>query len=140
MGIGNVHADYKVCEHKTCTQESVSDNFVQITGEPEAVKKALFAVSTIMYKFPPKEDISLQTSVLETPPSIIFLLMYQFILLLGYTQVWNHMFPQDLFLLFLALHMYKSCKIMQIQGANGQYTLLPFLWFLDILVHLYQGS
>ncbi|KAD4982833.1 hypothetical protein R6Q59_002465 [Mikania micrantha] len=47
------------------------DNFVQITGEPEAVKKALFAVSTIMYKFPPKEDISLQTSVLETPPSII---------------------------------------------------------------------
>ncbi|KAK9051304.1 hypothetical protein SSX86_027931 [Deinandra increscens subsp. villosa] len=47
------------------------DNFLQITGEPEAVKRALFAVSTIMYKFGPKEDISLQTSVSEAPPSII---------------------------------------------------------------------
>ncbi|XP_024987709.1 KH domain-containing protein At4g18375-like [Cynara cardunculus var. scolymus] len=47
------------------------DNFVQITGEPEAVKKALFAVSSIMYKFAPKEDIPLETSVPEAPPSII---------------------------------------------------------------------
>lgn len=47
------------------------DNFVQITGEPEAVKKALFAVSSIMYKFAPKEEIPLETSVPEAPPSII---------------------------------------------------------------------
>ncbi|KAI3719697.1 hypothetical protein L6452_20599 [Arctium lappa] len=47
------------------------DNFLQITGEPEAVKKALFAVSSIMYKFAPKEDIPLETSVPEAPPSII---------------------------------------------------------------------
>lgn len=47
------------------------DNFVQITGDSEAVKKALFAVSAIMYKFPPKEEISLDTSVPEAAPSII---------------------------------------------------------------------
>eukprot|EP00262_Sarcandra_glabra_P021898 TRINITY_DN9443_c0_g1_i1.p1 TRINITY_DN9443_c0_g1~~TRINITY_DN9443_c0_g1_i1.p1 ORF type:complete len:624 (-),score=139.41 TRINITY_DN9443_c0_g1_i1:175-2046(-) len=47
------------------------DNFVQITGEPEAVKKALYAVSAIMFKFSPKEEISLDTSVPELPPSII---------------------------------------------------------------------
>ncbi|KAG1334380.1 KH domain-containing protein [Cocos nucifera] len=47
------------------------DNFVQITGDAEAVKKALFAVSTIMYKFSPKEEISLDTSVPELPPIII---------------------------------------------------------------------
>ncbi|KAL2343397.1 hypothetical protein Fmac_004682 [Flemingia macrophylla] len=47
------------------------DNFVMIAGESEAVKRALFAVSSIMYKFGPKEDISLDTSVLEAPPSII---------------------------------------------------------------------
>ncbi|XP_071735843.1 KH domain-containing protein At4g18375-like [Rutidosis leptorrhynchoides] len=47
------------------------DNFVQITGEPEAVKRALFAVSTIMYKFPPKEAVPLETSVPEAPPTII---------------------------------------------------------------------
>lgn len=35
------------------------------------MKKALFAVSTIMYKFSPKEDIPLDTSVPEGPPSII---------------------------------------------------------------------
>lgn len=47
------------------------DNFVVITGEPDAVKKALFAVSSIMYKFAPKEEIPLETSVPEAPPSII---------------------------------------------------------------------
>lgn len=43
----------------------------QITGEPVAVKKALFAISAIMYKFGPKENISLDTSVPEGPPTII---------------------------------------------------------------------
>nr|XP_043623400.1 KH domain-containing protein At4g18375 [Erigeron canadensis] len=47
------------------------DNFVQITGEPEAVKRALFAVSSIMYKFSPKELIPLETSVPEAPANII---------------------------------------------------------------------
>lgn len=35
------------------------------------MKKALFAVSAIMYKFNPKEEISLETTVPEAPPSII---------------------------------------------------------------------
>ncbi|KAK1326372.1 KH domain-containing protein [Acorus calamus] len=47
------------------------DNFVQITGDSEAVKRALFAVSAIMYKFSPKEEISLDSSAAELPPSII---------------------------------------------------------------------
>lgn len=47
------------------------DNFLQITGDAGAVKKALLAVSAIMYKFSPKEDISLDTTVTEIPPSII---------------------------------------------------------------------
>lgn len=47
------------------------DNFVQITGDSEDVKKALFAVSAIIYKFPPKEEIPLDTNVSEIPPSII---------------------------------------------------------------------
>ncbi|GAV75031.1 KH_1 domain-containing protein [Cephalotus follicularis] len=47
------------------------DNFVLITGDSEAVKKALFAVSAIMYKFTPREEISLDTNVPEAPPSII---------------------------------------------------------------------
>ncbi|BAT74289.1 KH domain-containing protein At4g18375 [Vigna umbellata] len=47
------------------------DNFLSITGESEAVKRALFAVSSIMYKFGPKEDISLDTTVPEAPPSIL---------------------------------------------------------------------
>ncbi|XP_004504558.1 KH domain-containing protein At4g18375 [Cicer arietinum] len=47
------------------------DNFVSITGESEAVKRALLAVSSIMYKFGPKENISLETTVPEGPPSII---------------------------------------------------------------------
>ncbi|KAE8689488.1 KH domain-containing protein [Hibiscus syriacus] len=45
------------------------DNFVQITGEPEAVKKALFSVSAIMYKFSPREEIPLETTVAEAPPA-----------------------------------------------------------------------
>ncbi|KAF3961979.1 hypothetical protein ACB098_05G127600 [Castanea mollissima] len=47
------------------------DNFLMIAGEPEAVKKALFAVSAIMYKFTPREEIPLETTVQEAPPSII---------------------------------------------------------------------
>ncbi|KAG6405011.1 hypothetical protein SASPL_132590 [Salvia splendens] len=47
------------------------DNFVMISGEPEAVKKALFAISAIMYKFTAKENIPLDTSVHEAPPSFI---------------------------------------------------------------------
>ncbi|KZV39046.1 KH domain-containing protein-like [Dorcoceras hygrometricum] len=47
------------------------DNFVQISGESEAVKKALFAISAIMHKFAPKESIPLDTSIPEAPPSII---------------------------------------------------------------------
>lgn len=35
------------------------------------MKKALFAISAIMYKFTPKEEIPLGTSVPEAPPSII---------------------------------------------------------------------
>uniref|UniRef100_K3YGQ4 K Homology domain-containing protein n=1 Tax=Setaria italica TaxID=4555 RepID=K3YGQ4_SETIT len=47
------------------------DNFVQITGGAEAVKKALFGVSTILYKYPSKESIPLETSVPEPTPSIM---------------------------------------------------------------------
>lgn len=47
------------------------DNFLQITGDASAVKKGLLAVSAIMYKFSPKEDISLDTTIGEIPPSII---------------------------------------------------------------------
>ncbi|PQQ20455.1 KH domain-containing protein [Prunus yedoensis var. nudiflora] len=47
------------------------DNFLMINGESEAVKRALFAVSAIMYKFAPREEIPLETSVPEAPPSII---------------------------------------------------------------------
>ncbi|XP_050235139.1 KH domain-containing protein At4g18375-like [Mercurialis annua] len=46
------------------------DNFVMITGESEAVKKALYAVSAIMYKFSPREEISLETTIPDAPPSI----------------------------------------------------------------------
>ncbi|XP_038708727.1 KH domain-containing protein At4g18375-like [Tripterygium wilfordii] len=47
------------------------DNFLHMSGDSEAVKKALFAVSTIMYKFSPREEISLETTIPDTPPSII---------------------------------------------------------------------
>ncbi|KAG7963433.1 hypothetical protein I3843_09G117100 [Carya illinoinensis] len=47
------------------------DNFVMISGEPEAVNKALFAISAIMYKFTPREEIPLDTSVPDASPSII---------------------------------------------------------------------
>ncbi|XP_077220276.1 uncharacterized protein LOC143854282 isoform X2 [Tasmannia lanceolata] len=46
------------------------DTFVLITGDAEAVMKALFAVSAIMYKFSPREDISLVTTMSNRPPSI----------------------------------------------------------------------
>lgn len=38
-----------------------------------AVKKALFAVSAIMYKFSPREEIPLETSVSEAPPPSIII-------------------------------------------------------------------
>ncbi|KAL3522776.1 hypothetical protein ACH5RR_015610 [Cinchona calisaya] len=47
------------------------DNFVLISGESNSVKKALFAISAIMYKFSPTEEIPLDTTVPEAPPSII---------------------------------------------------------------------
>ncbi|KAG2261883.1 hypothetical protein Bca52824_068962 [Brassica carinata] len=47
------------------------DNIVSISGEAESVKKALFAVSAIMYKFSPKEQIPLDATVQEAPASII---------------------------------------------------------------------
>ncbi|XP_077243772.1 KH domain-containing protein At4g18375-like isoform X2 [Tasmannia lanceolata] len=47
------------------------DSFVLINGDMGAVKKALFAISAIMYKFSPKEEISLDTTVPDLPPSII---------------------------------------------------------------------
>jgi poly(rC)-binding protein 3/4 len=37
----------------------------QITGGAEAVRKALFGISTIIYKYPSKESIPLETSVPE---------------------------------------------------------------------------
>ncbi|MCL7050322.1 hypothetical protein MKW94_006410 [Papaver nudicaule] len=47
------------------------DNFVMITGDPEAVKRALFAVSAIMYKFSAKEEVPLEATIPEGAPSII---------------------------------------------------------------------
>lgn len=47
------------------------DNFVLIAGEPDAVQKALFSVSAIIYKFPPREEIPLDTTIPGIPPSII---------------------------------------------------------------------
>ncbi|XP_062196481.1 KH domain-containing protein At4g18375-like [Phragmites australis] len=47
------------------------DNFVQIMGGAEAVRKALFGISTIIYKYPSKENIPLETSVSELTSSII---------------------------------------------------------------------
>lgn len=43
----------------------------QITGDAEAVETALTAISAIMYKFSPKEEISLDTSIPDLPPIII---------------------------------------------------------------------
>lgn len=43
----------------------------QITGDPESVRRSLFAISAIMYKFTPKEEIPLTTNVPEVRPSII---------------------------------------------------------------------
>ncbi|TVU03249.1 hypothetical protein EJB05_51218 [Eragrostis curvula] len=47
------------------------DNFVQITGGAEGVRKALFGISTIIYKYPSKENIPLETSVAELGSNII---------------------------------------------------------------------
>ncbi|ESQ39758.1 hypothetical protein EUTSA_v10000793mg [Eutrema salsugineum] len=53
----------------TCAMDF--DNIVLISGEPESVKRAIFAVSAIMYKFSPREQIPLDTTVQEVPASII---------------------------------------------------------------------
>ncbi|KAL1193743.1 KH domain-containing protein [Cardamine amara subsp. amara] len=54
----------------TCAMDF--DNIVLISGEAEAVKKALFTVSAIMYKFSPREQIPLDTTIQqEVPASII---------------------------------------------------------------------
>ncbi|ONK65394.1 uncharacterized protein A4U43_C07F36650 [Asparagus officinalis] len=47
------------------------DNFLQISGDAEAVKNALFCVSAVMYNFPHKEDISLDTTVPQLPSNVI---------------------------------------------------------------------
>ncbi|KAF8053223.1 hypothetical protein N665_1448s0008 [Sinapis alba] len=48
------------------------DNVLLISGEPESVKKALFAVSATMYKTNPREHIPLDsTTVQETPTSVM---------------------------------------------------------------------
>lgn len=47
------------------------DNFLLITGDQEAVKRALFSISSIMYKFSPREEVSLETTVPDVHPSII---------------------------------------------------------------------
>lgn len=84
--IGKAGATIKKLRSKTRTNIKVSakdatdpthscamdfGNFLMITGDSDAVKKALFAVSAIMYKFTPREEIPLETSVPEAPPSII---------------------------------------------------------------------
>ncbi|XP_059435772.1 KH domain-containing protein At4g18375-like [Corylus avellana] len=84
--IGKAGATIKKLRSKTRTNIKVSakdatdpthscamdfDNFLQISGDSDSVKKALFAVSAIMYKFTPREEIPLETTVPEAPPSII---------------------------------------------------------------------
>lgn len=84
--IGKAGATIKRLRSKTRTSIKVSpkdgadpshscamefDNFVQISGESDGVRKALFAISAIMYKFSPKEEISLETTVPEAAASII---------------------------------------------------------------------
>ncbi|XP_062160853.1 KH domain-containing protein At4g18375-like [Alnus glutinosa] len=84
--IGKAGATIKKLRSKTRTNIKVSakdatdpthscamdfDNFLLITGDSDAVKKALFAVSAIMYKFTPREEIPLETTVPEAHQSII---------------------------------------------------------------------
>ncbi|KAE7996182.1 hypothetical protein FH972_000924 [Carpinus fangiana] len=84
--IGKAGATIKKLRSKTRTNIKISakdttdpthscamdfDNFLQISGDSDSVKKALFAVSAIMYKFTPREEIPLETTVPEAPPSII---------------------------------------------------------------------
>ncbi|KAK3121412.1 hypothetical protein QOZ80_8BG0652670 [Eleusine coracana subsp. coracana] len=47
------------------------DNFVQIIGGADAIRKALFGISTIIYKYPSKEIIPLETSVPELSNIIV---------------------------------------------------------------------
>ncbi|CAH2078653.1 unnamed protein product [Thlaspi arvense] len=47
------------------------DNILLISGEAESVKKALFAVSAIMYKTNPREQIPLESTVQEVPASVV---------------------------------------------------------------------
>lgn len=67
----NIKVDPKDPNDATHSCAMSFDNFVQITGDAEAVKQALFHVSAIMYNFPAKEEISLDTTVPDFPPSII---------------------------------------------------------------------
>ncbi|KAL5054919.1 hypothetical protein RYX36_035601 [Vicia faba] len=67
----NVQVTAKDASEPTHSCAMEFDNFVSITGESEAVKRALFAISSIMYKFGPKENISLETNVPEAQPNII---------------------------------------------------------------------
>ncbi|MQL98946.1 hypothetical protein Taro_031662 [Colocasia esculenta] len=67
----NIKVNQKEPDDPTHSCAMSFDNFVSISGDEESVKKALFAVSAIMYKFSPKEEISLDTTVPELPPSII---------------------------------------------------------------------
>ncbi|KAK6150075.1 hypothetical protein DH2020_017600 [Rehmannia glutinosa] len=62
--IGKSGVTIKKLRNKTRTN-------IKISGEAEAVKKALFAISAIMYKFAPKEKIPLETSIPDAPPNII---------------------------------------------------------------------
>lgn len=48
-----------------------SSVYVQITGDAEAIKRALTTVSAIMYKFSPKEEIPLDSSVPDLPHILI---------------------------------------------------------------------
>ncbi|RZR89206.1 hypothetical protein BHM03_00016896 [Ensete ventricosum] len=45
-----------------------SEKLQMITGDAEAIKRALTTVSAIMYKFSPKEEIPLDSSVPDLPP------------------------------------------------------------------------
>ncbi|AEE84036.1 KH domain-containing protein [Arabidopsis thaliana] len=47
------------------------DNVVVISGEPESVKQALFAVSAIMYKINPRENIPLDSTSQDVPAASV---------------------------------------------------------------------
>ncbi|EPS64599.1 hypothetical protein M569_10179, partial [Genlisea aurea] len=84
--IGKAGSTIKKLRHKTRTHIRITpkddrdpahscaldfDNFVLISGESEAVKRALFAISAITYQYSAKESIPLDSSIPDAPPSII---------------------------------------------------------------------